>query len=87
MPVGTILREVMAVDSTTIASGMVVGFAALCVASRFYIRKRDKTGIGWDDWWILIGFSMTFLTGGLLLWGNVSRAVQFLWLTMSRRHR
>lgn len=53
----------------TVISRIGIGLAAICVALRFYSRIRIKAGIGWDDWWILIGLLMTFLTGALLLWG------------------
>lgn len=40
-----------------VALGMPVAFtvlAVLLVALRFYIRTRMKTGLGWDDWTMLL---------------------------------
>jgi hypothetical protein len=59
-----------------VASGVVTGLAAICVALRFYIRIRTKAGIAWDDWWILIGLLTSLLTGGLLLWGMCAYSFQ-----------
>lgn len=56
---------------TTVASGIFTGLAALCVASRFYVRTKIKVGIAWDDWWVFIGLLLTLLLGGLLIWGNL----------------
>lgn len=40
-----------------VALGMPVAFtvlAVLLVALRFYVRTRMKTGLGWDDWTMLL---------------------------------
>lgn len=54
---------------TTVISCIGIGLAVISVALRFYIRLRIKAGIGWDDWWILIGLLMSCLTIALLFWG------------------
>lgn len=60
-------------DSTTtsVASGVVTGLAAICVALRFYVRIRLKAGVGWDDYMILIGLLLTLISGAVLLWGKL----------------
>jgi nitrate reductase gamma subunit len=50
-----------------IGAGIVAVLAVIAVALRFYTRRRYKTGIAWDDWWILIGLLLTLLEGSLLL--------------------
>lgn len=54
---------------THVISRIAFGFAFICVALRFYTRLRIRVRLGWDDWWILIGFLMTSLTYALLQWG------------------
>lgn len=61
-----------------VASGIVTGLAAICVALRFYTRIRTKAGIGWDDRWILIALLTTLLTGGILLWGTFAHRSQVI---------
>lgn len=45
-----------------VALGMPVTFtvlAVLLVALRFYVRTRMKTGLGWDDWTMLLAVVST----------------------------
>lgn len=65
---------------TTVVVGTVSGIAIISVALRFYVRIRLKVGVAWDDWWIFTGLVLTFLTGGLLLWGIMTHSTQILHL-------
>jgi hypothetical protein len=65
-------------SGTMVASGIVTGLAAICVALRFYTRIRTKAGVAWDDWWILIGLLTALVTGGLLLWGMFGCKCHFI---------
>lgn len=74
--------------ATTSISRVAFALAVLFVSLRFYTRRRLKIQIGWDDWWILIGLLMTFLTYGLLLWSIwVQRSCLIPLLTMMRCSR
>lgn len=53
--------------SSTVGAAIVAVLAVIFVGLRFYARKRYKSGIAWDDWWILIGLLITLLEGALLL--------------------
>ena len=70
---------------TTVVSRFILGLAIFCVALRFYVRRQFKTGIGWDDRWILIGLMMTCSGIGLVLWGQLSHLASSFSLTIFRR--
>ena len=55
---------------TLVASALVIGFAIVAVALRFYVRTRLKVGVAWDDWSIFIGLVLTLITAGLLVWST-----------------
>jgi hypothetical protein len=57
-------------QATTLASTVVSILALITVILRFVTRKLTKVGLGADDWWILIGLIIMFLTEGLLLYGT-----------------
>lgn len=56
-------------QATTLASTVVSILALITVILRFITRKLTKAGLGADDWWILIGLIIMFLTEGILLYG------------------
>jgi hypothetical protein len=64
--------------ATTAASAVVVSLAVISVALRFYARTLVKAGVASDDWWILVGLVLTFITGGLLLYGMLRRSTCML---------
>ena len=58
--------------ATTVASGIIILLAVICVLLRFFARIRFNAGLGWDDWWSLVALLITLLTCGLLVWGTIS---------------
>lgn len=57
--------------STIIVSTIILFIAWIAVALRFYVRWITKVGIASDDWWILVGILLAFITGTTYLYGTV----------------
>jgi hypothetical protein len=55
--------------TTIIVSTIILFIAWVAVALRFYIRWVTKLGIAADDWWILAGIILSFITGTTYLYG------------------
>lgn len=58
--------------ATLAVSGVVVAFAVVSGALRFYTRIFTRSGLKWDDWLILAAVIVTLMTAALLLWGTHS---------------
>lgn len=62
-------------DATTAAGATMVALSVIVVIFRFYTRLRLKSGLRWDDWFILISL-VSLITAGVLVvvgtLGNVS---------------
>jgi ABC-type amino acid transport system permease subunit len=74
-------------SSSMVGAAIVAILAVVFVALRFYARRHYKSGIAWDDWWILIGLVITLLEGALLLASTLAHISnnQGFQLTASRR--
>jgi hypothetical protein len=57
-------------NATLGVSGVVIGFAVVSVALRFYTRIFTKAGLKADDWFIMAAVIATLTTAALLLWGT-----------------
>ena len=55
---------------TLTVSTIILVLAFFAVALRFWVRWITKVGISSDDWWILIGISLSMITGSTLLYGK-----------------
>ena len=56
--------------SPVVISGVVIVFAIVFVALRFYVRIFTKAGLGWDDWLLCAAATSTILAVVLLLCAN-----------------
>ena len=52
--------------STTAAGATMIAFSVIVVACRFYMRLKLKSGLKWDDWFILISL-LSLITAGVLV--------------------
>lgn len=53
-------------DATTAAGATMVALSVIVVIFRFYTRLRLKSGLRWDDWFILISL-ISLITAGVLV--------------------
>lgn len=53
-------------DATTAAGATMIALSVIVVACRFYMRLKLKSGLKWDDWFILISL-LSLITAGVLV--------------------
>lgn len=53
-------------DATTAAGATMIALSVIVVVCRFYMRLKLKSGLKWDDWFILISL-LTLITAGVLV--------------------
>lgn len=53
-------------DATTAAGASMIALSVIVVACRFYMRLKLKSGLKWDDWFILISL-LSLITAGVLV--------------------
>lgn len=62
--------------SSVVAVAVALMVPIIVVAIRFYTRRHYKTGIAWDDWWILIALLTTILESCLYLTSTLAHVFQ-----------
>lgn len=60
-------------DATTAAGATMVALSVIVVIFRFYTRLRLKSGLRWDDWFILISLISLITAGVLVVVGMLER--------------
>lgn len=63
-------------DATTAAGATMIALSVIVVACRFYMRLKLKSGLKWDDWFILISL-LSLITAGVLVVAGMSCLLSF----------
>lgn len=63
-------------DATTAAGATMIALSVIVVACRFYMRLKLKSGLKWDDWFILISL-LSLITAGVLVVAGMFCLVSF----------
>ncbi|KAI7775748.1 hypothetical protein LA080_006380 [Diaporthe eres] len=69
-------------DATTAAGASMIALSVIVVACRFYMRLKLKSGLKWDDWFILISL-LSLITAGVLVVAASTVDPDFSWLEIS----
>lgn len=72
-------------DATTAAGATMIALSVIVVACRFYMRLKLKSGLKWDDWFILISL-ISLITAGVLVVAGMSSLLSFLSVILTTPH-
>ncbi|KAI3395067.1 hypothetical protein diail_1824 [Diaporthe ilicicola] len=70
-------------DTTTAAGATMIALSVIVVVCRFYIRLKLKSGLKWDDWFILISLT-SIITAGVLVVAASTVDPDSAWLSISQ---